>query len=141
MLSHVIDESGFINYLIVGKNSSVRNSIKVKCDLFESTIAAIYLDSHELSKAKEFILRHLEKHIDAIKDTIYDYKSLIKEYTDKNKLKLDLNMVENKLLEDNSHEIKVFLSINDEVICYGIGTNKDLAEQDACKKYYLDYIK
>ena len=50
-------------------------------------------------------------------------------------------MVENKLLEDNSHEIKVFLSINDEVICYGVGTNKDLAEQDACKKYYLDYIK
>lgn len=53
-------------------------------DTFEAILGAIYMDSN-FEEAKNFVLNHMEKHIENIEENedIIDYKSLLQEYAQK----------------------------------------------------------
>lgn len=106
-------------------------------DLVEALIGAIYLDKGFDVTAKFIFTKIIDKHfdMDKLEKTISSYKSLILEWGQKTKNKLNFNTFE----EDNAEDLIVFVSVvrlNEKVISKGRGTSKKRAEENASKRAY-----
>ena len=140
-LSEIIDEYGLIAFMRVGTGHVAEDVIRsknVKCDLFESIVGAIYLDSGcNLPVAERFIWDKLEKYIDRPQ---VDYKSKTLEYCAQNKYKCELKTF---LSEENVPERRFFSQfyVRDELFSTGEGQNKAEAEKEACKIFYKNCIE
>ena len=90
-LEKAVEKLGVAKYLTVGKGEkleSIINHTKVKSNLFESIVGAIYLDSGSIDFAEKFILEALKSHFDGsikhVED--FDYKSELNEFATRHKL-------------------------------------------------------
>jgi ribonuclease-3 len=77
-------ELGLPKYLFLGKGMSGRAPLpqSLAAAVYESLIAAIYLDSQNLEIARDFILRTISPHIDQAAETEHqrNYKSQLQQY-------------------------------------------------------------
>lgn len=106
-------------------------------DLVEALIGAIYMDKGFEVTAKFISHKIVDKHLDIqkLEKTISSYKSLILEWGQKTKNKINFNTFE----EDNAEDLVVFVSVvrlNEKVIAKGRGTSKKKAEENASKRAY-----
>lgn len=83
-LSKIAEQIGLVDCIYYDP-ATTGLSDKLKSDVFESAIAAIYLDSGDINTAKDFIYRTLGKLIDSGSYAVTDYKSLMYEYASANK--------------------------------------------------------
>lgn len=135
MLSEIIDEYGLISYMRVGTghvSEDVLHSKNVKCDLFESIVGAIFLDSNKnFDETEKFIWNKLEKYIDKPQ---VDFKSKTLEYFAKKKIPYTIETLRNDVPCENffiSH-----LIVDGNVLSEGTGKSKSSAEKMACKNFY-----
>ena len=136
-LEKAIDKLDIAKYLIVGKGEKLKNIIehtKVKSDMFESIVAAIYLDSGNVDCAEQFILMALKSHFDgSVKHSEEcDYKSELNEFATRHKLEVKYDVVEKSgAPHDPTCVVDVFI----DGVCAGRGKGKSKksAEQSAAQ--------
>lgn len=99
----------------------------------EALLGALFIDNGFDRTRRFFIEKVLKKHLnlDTVLASETDYKSIILEYCQKNKQKLNFTFRE-KPSGSNGHPLfTVTLEINNEIISQGEGATKKEAEQDA----------
>lgn len=109
-------------------------------DLVEALIGAVYIDQGYNTTAQFIFKKIIENHVDLdrLEKTIASHKSLILEWGQKTKNRINFNTFE----EENAEDLTVFVSVvrmNDKVIAKGRGTSKKRAEENASKRafYFL----
>lgn len=106
-------------------------------NLVEALIGAMYLDKG-FDFTSNFISKQiLEQRIDLnrLEKSIASHKSLILEWGQKTRNKINFNTFE----EDNAEDLIVFVSVvrlNDKVVSKGRGTSKKKAEENASRRAY-----
>lgn len=136
-LAAAIDRLGVAEELITGeseKKNGVNDHSSVKCDLFESLTAAIYLDGG-LDEAEKFVLGALSKEIAAAADSAKrsDAKSRINEYA----MKKGVSAEYREEKRTGAPHMPVFtfsLLLGGEVAGEGSGTSKRAAQQAAARE-------
>lgn len=136
-LAAAIDRLGVAEELITGeseKKNGVSDHSSVKCDLFESLTAAIYLDGG-LDEAEKFVLGALSKEIAAAADSAKrsDAKSRINEYA----MKKGVSAEYREEKRTGAPHMPVFtfsLLLGGEVAGEGSGTSKRAAQQAAARE-------
>ena len=128
---------GLEKYLIVGKGENlayISSQEKIMSDLFESMIAAIYLDSKSIDVAEKFILSKLAdlfngkcKHFGE-----EDYKSKLNEFASRNDVSVAYEEIERTGPAHNPTFV-VEVKINTFTAGVGKGKTKREAEQNAAK--------
>ena len=130
-LADAIDEIGLLPYMRIGRGAraDVVNSQKTKSDLFESVLAAIYIDcGRRLDDPRKFVHSHIRKSL-----AINDSKTALQIYTQKNyKGEIPVyTAVENV---GQSPRFTVTVSVCGKVLATGEGGSKKIAEQNSA--YY-----
>lgn len=136
-LAAAIDRLGVAKELITGeseKKNGVSDHSSVKCDLFESLTAAIYLDGG-LDEAEKFVLGALSEEIAAAADSAKrsDAKSRINEYA----MKKGVSAEYREEKRTGAPHMPVFtfsLLLGGEVAGEGSGTSKRAAQQAAARE-------
>ena len=137
-LSMIVEELDLVKYLRVGQGNveEIYNSRDVKCDLFESIVGAILLDSDKnIEITKKFVLSHIEKHV---YDKLVDYTSAVYEYCAKNAKKIEFVV---KINDPTKPYFCFDLVIDDKIVTQGDGTSKQTAKRNACKVFYEKVMK
>lgn len=134
-LSEVADTLELTKYLRLSQGTQthpILNSKAVKCDLFESVIGAVLLDS---DKNMDLILSIIRKLLKQYLTRDYtDYKSLLLEIFAKNCVPYAFNTESNDNAKDPFY-ISV-LYVNNVPVAKGEGKTKKSAESQACKTFY-----
>lgn len=136
-LAAAIDRLGIAEELITGeseKKNGVSDHSSVKCDLFESLTAAIYLDGG-LDEAEKFVLGALSEEIAAAADSAKrsDAKSRINEYA----MKKGVSAEYREEKRTGAPHMPVFtfsLLLGGEIAGEGSGTSKREAQQAAARE-------
>lgn len=120
-------------YVIAGA-PDVRKRVNVLCDIGEAIIAAIYLDSGDMTVAQDFVRRHWAHLIDRKSLPRKDYKTALQERA--SVLKLDMPVYEMLYQKGPAHapEFLMKVSIGEHYSAEGNGANKKKAEQEAAAK-------
>ena len=136
-LEKAVEKLGVAKYLTVGKGEkleSIINHTKVKSNLFESIVGAIYLDSGSIDFAEKFIFEALKSHFDGsikhVED--FDYKSELNEFATRHKLEVRYKVVE---VSGAPHEPTFVVDVLIDGVSSGRGKgkNKKGAEQSAAQ--------
>ena len=109
-------------YILVGKNVNINT--KICSDVYESLIAAIFLDSN-IKKTYNFFNRTIITNIKSF-DKIIDYKGLLISYFHKNQCN---DFTFNTNYDDYLDKFVSYLNINKNHL-YGFGKNKKVAEMN-----------
>ncbi|MBK9447968.1 MAG: ribonuclease III [Bacteroidetes bacterium] len=102
-------------------------------DALEAFIGAVYMDLGYIKTKKFIIGKILHDHVDLgeMEDTIYNFKSMLLEHVQKEKLEnLTYELVAEKG-EGNDKFFKIDVKIGEKVIGTGVGKKKKVAEQNA----------
>ena len=141
--SHYVCENALYEYsLLLGLNEYIRFGKgqmsdgkfckAIVADVFESFIAAMYLDIG-IEEVKKFIYKHVIPLIEKNElDFFNDYKSILQEYVQTDKRSLHYEIV-NETGPAHNKEFSVVVKIDDIVYGMGIGSSKKEAEQLAAK--------
>lgn len=129
------------DYLIIGTKypkEQILNSEKVGADIFESFLAAIYLDSG-LKVAYSFLKNTLFKYVETLnqKTSLKDYKTMFQEEVqalNKKGVIYNTYAIENNLFKSEAIYDGIIFGI-------GIGKNKMLAEEEAANVALQKLIK
>jgi len=127
---------GLQKILCVGKGEKNNFTTRtILADIFESVIAAIYLDKGE-QKVREFIYKYLIKFVEEKKFfyTVIDYKTALQEYCQSQKKGLiSYRLIDEYHLKNNVTLFCVGVYINDQLIGKGKGSSKKKAEKKAAQ--------
>ena len=126
---------GLGDMVLLGKGeerTGGRNRPSVISDAFEALIAAIYLDGG-IEKATEFVLPFIEIATET-KPVFKDYKSTLQEVLQQNPTEKFEYIVVGESGPDHNKEFIVEVHLNSNVIGYGKGRSKKIAEQQAAKQ-------
>ena len=133
---------GLGEYLMLGKGeleTGGKHKKAIVADIFESFVAAIYLDQG-FDRAKKFVLDIVVPFLDSDADFFKDYKSILQET-----IQTTHNILEYKLVkEEGPAPNKVFeydLLIDGIVFGHGVAGTKKEAEQLAAKDALAKYVK
>ncbi|MDE7454989.1 MAG: ribonuclease III [Clostridia bacterium] len=131
-LAPIIENLGVDKYLRFVNNTDL--SEHLLGDLYEAIVCAIYLDGG-FDEAKRFVLQSMSELL-VLADRIArkDYKTLLQEYCQKNKISPPVYKQVEKSGTDDKPTFKYDLYIDNERKCNGTGSSKKAAEQDAAKK-------
>lgn len=106
----------------------------ILADMFESVIAAIYLDSGSLETAREFILKYIAPAAGtASAKPFKDYKTTLQEIVQQNPEEQVKYMVVSETGPDHNKHFVVEVHLNSNVIGKGGGKSKKEAEQQAAR--------
>lgn len=116
-------------------NSGGRDRASILADVFESTTAAIYLDSGSLEEAKKFILRFIVPAAKAQNVKPFkDYKTTLQEIIQQNPEEKLEYVVIGESGPDHDKHFSVEVHLNSNVIGKGGGRSKKEAEQQAARE-------
>ena len=141
-LCEVAKNIGLGKYLLLGKGEELsggRQKPSILADAMEALIGAIYIDGG-FEEAKRVVLRLFSSRIQDLhnKDTIYDFKSLLQEFTQQQYKTTPVY----RLVEDwgppHDKVFRVSLSIKGRIVAHGEGKSKKEAEQRAAKTAYTN---
>lgn len=128
-------EVGKYMYLSNGEiRTGGRNRPSILADMFESIIAAIFLDSGNIESPKKFVLPFLEEASKKLnKSSFKDYKTTLQEIIQQNpEERLSYAVVSESGPDHNKH-FKVEVRLNNNCIGKGGGKSKKEAEQQAAR--------
>lgn len=134
--SELADELGMCELLSLGRGISLGGAVptSVSAAVFESLIGAMYMDAG-LEVARQFIIKHLRKHIDAALATEHqqNYKSMLQQYAQRT-----WNATPDYILLDekgpaHSRCFEVGILIGGRHFNSAWGNNKKEAEQEAAR--------
>lgn len=143
-LADEIDRLDLAKFLIVGKGESLESitaQAKVKSDIFESIIGAIYLDGKSIANCEKFVLAKLadyfsgnNKHVNT-----HDFKTELNEFASRHELAVEYALVSTS---GKPHEpiFDMVVKINGLDAGKGEGKSKKEAEQNAAREA-LEHIK
>lgn len=125
-----------LDALVVSNMSSSGASRNLFGNALEALVGALFIDAGYAATRRFFITRVLSKYID-INDMLRgetDYKSLILEYGQKNKFRI--NFVSSEITDPATQKtlFSVNLEINETISASGSGNSKKEAEQEAAMK-------
>jgi ribonuclease III, bacterial len=128
-----------INKILVSNISSSNPTKNLYGDALEALIGSLFLDKGFRKTKKLFIKRVLNRYldIDKIIATDMDYKSLVFEWVQKNKVNLVFEYNEEYDFNFKKSIFTTTLSINKEVYGTGQGESKKEAEQEASGQAWL----
>ncbi|MEG1663601.1 MAG: putative dsRNA-binding protein, partial [Clostridia bacterium] len=135
-LSDVVEKFDLEKYLVVGKGENQENiseQLKIKSDIYEALIGAIYYDSDDIATVEKFILSTLAEVIEdaCVQDESCDFKSKINEYCSKTNKKFVFKL-ENQDGPPHNPMFHYQLIIGESVAGVGSGHTKRDAQQHAC---------
>ena len=117
------------------RHSGGRERPSILADVFESTTAAIYLDSGSLEEAKRFILRFIAPAAKAQSVKPFkDYKTTLQEIIQQNPEERLEYVVTGESGPDHDRHFTVEVHLNSNVIGKGGGRSKKEAEQQAARE-------
>ena len=117
------------------RHSGGRERPSILADVFESTTAAIYLDSGSLEEAKKFILRFIAPAAKAQSVKPFkDYKTTLQEIIQQNPEEKLEYVVTGESGPDHDKHFTVEVHLNSNVIGKGGGRSKKEAEQQAARE-------
>jgi ribonuclease-3 len=122
-----------LNKLIVSNLSPSDSARNLYGNAVEALVGAMFIDKGFERTRRFFIKQGLKKHLDldAVLSAETDYKSLILEYCQKNRQKLNFTLQEKTVGNSMHQHFKITLMINNEPVAQGEGTTKKEAEQVA----------
>ncbi|MBW2083695.1 MAG: ribonuclease III, partial [Deltaproteobacteria bacterium] len=128
-------------YLLLGKGEELsggREKPSILADAMEALIGAIYLDGG-FEQAKEVVIRLFSSRMENLgdKDTIYDFKSLLQEFTQQQYKTTPTYRLVKEWGPPHDKVFRVSLSIKGAVVAHGEGKSKKEAEQRAAKAAYI----
>ncbi len=122
-------------YLFLGKGMTGRAQLpgSLAAAVFESLIAAIYLDSGSIEVAREFILRHTSHHITQAAESEHqrNFKSQLQQYAQKTLAATPIYTLLDEKGPDHSKCFEVSVVINGHRYASAWGPSKKEAEQKA----------
>ena len=130
-LAEAVDELGLLPYMRIGKGArkDVVYSQKTKSDLFESVLAAIYIDcGRNMDKPREFVQKHIKRSL-----SLNDYKSTLQVFVQKNFAGQYPIYKDIEQSESGKPYFCAEVYINGELKGKGHGLSKKAAEQVAAK--------
>ena len=131
-LSNVAISLNLNKFVVVQKGDALEKKDSIMCDLIESIIAAIYIDS-DLDNAKFFIENKILNN-SKIKYVIDKHpKSLLQEYSLMYYKKIPVYTVEEKTGPDHHPQFKVNVSINSHNHAFGEGSSTQKAQEEAAR--------
>jgi ribonuclease III, bacterial len=117
------------------KHSGGQKRPSILADVFESTLAAIYLDSESLEEAEKFVLRFVAPTAARHRRKPYkDYKTSLQEIIQQNPEERLKYVVTGESGPDHDKHFKVEVHLNNNVIGRGGGRSKKEAEQQAARE-------
>ncbi|MCA1927911.1 MAG: ribonuclease III [Calditerrivibrio sp.] len=137
-ISEIASDINLGPHIKLGKgeiSSGGMNRPSILCDIFESIVAAIYIDGG-YNEARRFIIgTYMNKIEDFIGNNLLnDYKSELQKLTQKYYNTLPEYRVMKETGPEHDKVFTVELYINNTFYCLGEGKSKKKAEQDAAKK-------
>jgi ribonuclease-3 len=119
--------------LIVSNLSSPALPPNLSGNALEALVGALFIDAGYRRTRRFFIEQVLKKYLnlETVLESETDFKSLILEYCQKNRLKLSFTLQEKPEQENSNQLFTVRLEINDQIITLGEGVTKKEAEQEA----------
>lgn len=127
-LATLVKNLGIDKYILYDKKNTILSE-KIISDIFESIVAAIYLDSGTLEHPRNFILKQMRPLIDIeLGSNLTDYKSMLYEYCTINKKVLKFVL---EKTEGPAHDLVFYYSllIDNELISQAKGGTKREAQQ------------
>lgn len=116
-------------------HSGGRERPSILADVFESTTAAIYLDSKSLDRAREFILRFIAPAAKSRGSKAFkDYKTMLQEIIQQNPEERLEYVLTGESGPDHQKHFTVEVHLNSNVIGKGGGRSKKEAEQQAARE-------
>lgn len=122
-------------YLLLGRgedNTGGRHRASILADAFEAVIGAIYLDGG-LENVRKFVLGFI-KEAAAKQLSLRDYKTELQEIIQKNPDEHLTYILVGESGPDHDKRFEVEVMLNSNVVGYGMGKSKKLAEQQAAKQ-------
>ena len=136
----IIDKLGLLQYLKIANNSASSGELshKTAANLFEAILCAIYLDGG-IDSAREFVLRVMGDSLHNATDVLKkDSKTLVQEYCQKHKYKLEYKFVA-RFGPDNKPIFRYALYVDGKRVAEGEGASIKAAEQDAASKIVKEW--
>ena len=133
-LSKIVTSMGLQKYIMYYPQSIKSFSKKELCDLFESIIAVIYIDSG-MEEASKFIYKFLplsNKSILNINEKLKDYKSSLQELLQERHILPEYKILEEKG-PDHAKIFKMGVYVEKMLVAVGTGESKKVAENLAAK--------
>lgn len=132
--AEIATEMGLADVLFLGKGMRERETLptSLAAAVFESTIAAIYLDGG-MEPAKKYILRCVDRFIEEAADSANhrNYKSYLQQYAQKHLASTPMYETLDEQGPDHSKCFEICVSIGNDRFPSAWGTNKKEAEQKA----------
>lgn len=122
-------------FLLLGRgedNTGGRNRASILADAFEAVIGAMYLDGG-LESVRGFVLSFI-KEAAAKQLSLRDYKTELQEIIQKNPDEHLTYILVGESGPDHDKRFEVEVLLNSNVVGYGMGKSKKLAEQQAAKQ-------
>ena len=117
------------------QNSGGRERAGILADVFESTLAAMYLDSGDLDVVKGFVLRFIEPAARSHNHRPFkDYKTMLQEIIQQNPQESLEYVLKGESGPDHNKHFKVEVHLNNNIIGRGGGKSKKEAEQQAARE-------
>lgn len=117
------------------QNSGGRERASILADVFESTLAAIYIDSGSMDQAKKFVLRFIAPASKRMSTKPFkDYKTNLQEIIQQNPEEKLRYVIVGESGPDHDKHFKVEVHLNNNVIGRGGGRSKKEAEQQAARE-------
>ena len=127
-LAEAIKRTGLDEYLLVGENAENEVTDKMREDLFEAIVGALYVDGG-IGAAEKFINANLTLKRGKKEDS----KSALNEYCAKKRLGDVAYKFVSRAGTDNSPTFTMALYVGGELVAEGVGKNKKSAEQAAAE--------
>ena len=127
-LAAAVKKTGLDKYLLVGENAAGDVTDKMREDLFEAIVGALYVDGG-ITAAEKFITENLPLK----RNKTEDAKSALNEYCAKKRLGDVVYKFVSRSGADNSPSFTMALYIGGKFVAEGVGGSKKSAEQAAAE--------
>lgn len=127
-LAAAVKKTGLDKYLLVGENAAGEVTDKMREDLFEAIVGALYVDGG-IAAAEKFIIENLPLK----RNKTEDAKSALNEYCAKKRLGDVVYKFVSRSGADNSPSFTMALYIGGKFVAEGVGGSKKSAEQAAAE--------
>ncbi len=135
-LARIADRIGLGDHLLLGhgeEQGGGRQRASILADAVESVIAAAYLDGG-MDAARRFIEHFVLCNVPVNRLQNVDYKTRLQELVQQKKNQVISYQLTGESGPDHDKHFAVEVTLNGEVVGWGVGTSKKRAEQDAAHK-------
>lgn len=142
-LAEIVREFGLNQFLMLGageEKSGGRNRDSIISDMFEAFVGAVYLDTN-FDNAVKLLDCLMKKHVDAIDEKTFDYKTKLQEYVQADAAREIVYETVNVKGPNNNPEFEVEVKIDGLIYGSGKGGSKKEAQKNAAKNALEKMVK